>query len=229
MKLISVFMSLLILLGPLPVFSLESAAKVQDKEYFIDAGDVLSINVFPAQEFSRDVTVQPDGNIEIPMLGSLKAQGMKPDELEKVLTAKYSRYVSNPSITINLRKFSFNRVALIGQVNAHGYYEYREGMRLLDLVALAGGLQDYARTSHARIFRKTTSEGGNVTEKVIKADLEGVFSGDMDKNITLTSGDIVYIPRKPYSAASRWVTDNITPWATLFIFAITAGIVARKN
>ncbi len=222
-------MALLIFLGPLPVFSLKTEAQAPDKEYFIEAGDVISINVFPAQEFSRDVTVQPDGNIDIPMLGALKAQGMKPSELEKVLTAKYSRYVSNPSITLNLRKFSFNRVAVMGQVNGAGYYEYREGMRLLDLIAQAGGLKDYARSSRVRIFRKTTAEGGKVTEKTIQADLEGVFAGNMEKNILLVSGDIVYIPRKPYSAAARWITDNITPWATLFLFAVTAGIVARKN
>jgi len=102
-------------------------------------------------------------------------------------------------------------------------------MRLLDLVAQAGGTQDYALRDRVRIFRRLKSEDGKVTEQVIKADLEDVFSGKMDKNILLASGDIVYVPRKTYATTAKWITDNFVPWATLFTFAITAGIVARKN
>ncbi|OGR80214.1 MAG: hypothetical protein A2X32_06115 [Elusimicrobia bacterium GWC2_64_44] len=228
MKTISLALSLLTFLNTLPVFCLEAAADAA-KDYFIEAGDVINVNVFPAQEFSKEVTVQPDGTIEIPLLGSLKAQGMRPGELEKVLTAKFSKYVSNPAITLNVRKFSSSRVAAIGQVMSPGYYEYREGMRLLDLLAQAGGHQDYARNSKVRIFRKVKGEDGKVTEQVLQADLAKVLAGDMEKNVLLASGDIIYIPRKPYSAAARWVTDNFLPWATLFLFAVTAGIVANKN
>lgn len=227
MKTISIALSAVLFFNTLPVFSLEGA--VEGKEYFIEAGDVININVFPAQEFSKEVTVQPDGNIEIPLLGSMKAQGMKPGELEKVLTAKFSKYVSNPSITINVRRFAFNRVAVIGQIRGAGYYEYREGMRLLDLIAQAGGTQDYSRDSKVRIYRKIKGEGDKVTEQVLEANLEDVFDGKMEKNIPLANGDIVYIPRKPYFAATRWITDNVLPWATLFMFAITVGLVANKN
>ncbi|MGD9642486.1 MAG: polysaccharide biosynthesis/export family protein [Elusimicrobiales bacterium] len=227
MKIISLTLSALLLLGTVPASALEAAAA--EKEYFIEAGDVISVNVFPAQEFSKEVTVQPDGNIEIPLLGSMRAQGIKPGELEKMLTAKFSKYVSNPSITLNVRRFSFNRVALIGQVKSPGYHEFREGMRLLDLVALAGGTADYSRDSKVRIYRKIKGEGDKLTEVVIKANLEDVFDGKMESNIPLMTGDIVYIPRKPYSAAARWITDNVVPWATLFVFAITAGLVARNN
>lgn len=226
MKIISSLMAVLIFLGPLPAFSAEAAP---DKEYFIEAGDVINVNVMPAQEFSKEVTVQPDGNIELPLLGSMKAQGMKPGELEKILTAKFSKYVSNPSISLNVRRFAFNRVAVIGQIRGAGYYEYREGMRLLDLIAQAGGTQDYSRDSKVRIYRKIKGEGDKVTEQVIKANLEDVFDGEMDKNVLLVSGDIVYIPRKPYYSAARWISDNIVPWATLFMFAITVGLVTRNN
>ena len=227
MKAISLALSILTFFSCLPAYSLDLSAL--DKEYFIEAGDVISVNVFPAEEFSKEVTVQPDGNIEIPLLGSLKAQGLKADDLQKMLTARFSKYVSNPSITINVRKFSSNRVAVIGQILQPGYYEYREGMRLLDLVAQAGGTQDYARKDKVRVFRRLKGEDGKVIEQVIKADLEEVFAGKMDKNIVLATGDIVYIPRKPYSTASRWITDNIVPWATLFMFGITVGLVSRNN
>ena len=227
MKITSIALSILTFFSSVPAFCLDLG--VLGKEYFIEAGDVISINVFPAEEFSKEVTVQPDGNIEIPMLGSLKAEGMKPDDLQKILTAKFSKYVSNPAITINVRKFSSNKVAVIGQINQPGYFEYREGMRLLDLVAQAGGTMDYARRDRIRIFRRVKSADDKVSEEVLKADLEAVFSGQMDKNILLVSGDIVYIPRKSYSTAAKWITDNFVPWATLFTFAITASLVSRNK
>jgi polysaccharide export outer membrane protein len=227
MKIISVALSILTFFGSIPAFSLDLGAL--DKEYFIEAGDVISINVFPAEEFSKEVTVQPDGSIEIPLLGSMKAQGIKPDDLQKILTAKFSKYVSNPSITLNVRKFSSNKVAVIGQINQAGYFEYREGMRLLDLVAQAGGTMDYARRDRVRIFRRVKGADDKVSEEIVKADLEAVFSGKMDNNILLATGDIVYIPRKPYSTGAKWITDNFAPWITLFTFVVTASIVARKN
>lgn len=227
MKIISSTLSILLLFGSVPAFSLDLGAL--DKEYFIEAGDVINVNVQPAEEFSREVTVQPDGTIEIPMLGSLKAQGIKPDDLQKILTAKFSKYVSNPSITLSVRKFSSSRVAVIGEIKQSGYFEYREGMRLLDLVAQAGGTQDYARRDRVRIFRRIKSADNKISEEVIKVDLEAVFSGKMDKNLLLVSGDIVFIPRKPYSTAAKWITDNFVPWATLFTFAVTASLVSRRN
>lgn len=227
MRTLSLALSFLTFFSSIPAFSLEMPAPA--KEYFIMAGDVINVNVQPAEEFSKEVTVQPDGTIDIPLLGPIKAAGLLSGELEKLLTAKFSKYVANPSITINVRKFSSSRVAIIGQINQPGYFEFREGMKLLDLVAQAGGPQDYAKDSKVRIYRKITGEDGKVAESVIRADLEAVFSGKMDKNIPLASGDIVYIPRKSYSKAARWISDNFLPWATLFTFGLTAAIVARKN
>ncbi|MBI5744897.1 MAG: polysaccharide biosynthesis/export family protein [Elusimicrobia bacterium] len=229
MKILSLALSILTLFGSVPAFSLELTLPAPEKEYFIEAGDIINVNVSPADEFSKEVTVQPDGTIEIPLLGSLKASGLKADDLAKQLTAKFSKYVANPSITINVRKFASNKVAVIGQITSPGYYEYREGMRLLDLVAQASGPQDYARSAKVRIYRRTPGPDGKFTEQVIKADLGAVLDGKMDKNIQLLNGDIVYIPKKPFYKTAKWITDNFLPWATLFTFAVTASIVARKN
>ena len=227
MKILSLSLSFLVFWGSVPAFCFELPAP--SKEYFITAGDVINVNVQPAEEFSKEVTVQPDGTIDIPLIGPIKAAGARPEELEKLLTARFSKYVANPSITLNVRKFSSSRVAIIGQTNGTGYFEFREGMRLLDLVAQAGGTQDYARANKVRIYRKLVGEDGKIKEIVMPADLAAVYAGNMDKNILLAAGDIVYIPRKPYSTGAKWISDNFAPWMTLFTFIITASIVARKN
>lgn len=218
---VSYFLSLV------PAFALELPL-LSDKEYFISAGDVISMNVFPADEFSKEVTVQPDGSIEIPLLGSVKVSGMRVSELEKLMTAKFSKYVSNPTVTINVRKFSAYRVAIIGQAQRTGYYEYNEGMKLLDLVALAGGLNDYAKTKNVKIYRKTKDAAGAVKEDVFTVNLGEVMDGKLDKNLELVSGDIVYIPKKKFTMASKWVTDHLLPWTMLATFSLAIGIISTK-
>lgn len=232
MRTTSIALALILFLNSLPAVVFAQAlpaglarALSGEKEYFVEAGDVVNIHVFPAEEFSKEVTVQPDGTIELPLLGSLKVQGLSPGELEKVLMAKFSKYVANPSVTINVRKFASNRVAIIGEVRSGGYHEYRDGMKVLDLMADAGGLADYARGEQARIFRKVKDADGKVREDVIGVDLAAVMAGQMDKNVALFSGDIVYVPRKKYSATAKWITDNVTPWMTLTTFFISIGVL----
>jgi protein involved in polysaccharide export with SLBB domain len=102
-------------------------------------------------------------------------------------------------------------------------------MRLLDLVAQAGGPQDWAKTRNVRIYRRVVGPDNKVSQELFEADLESVLAGKMDKNIPLANGDIVYIPRRGYSKGAKWITDNFAPWATLFTFAVTAALLARKN
>jgi len=227
MKTFSSALALLLMLNSFPVL-ICAQMMPGGQDYFIEAGDVLSVKVFPAEEFSREAAVRPDGTIDVPLVGSVKVAGMRSGELENALTARFSKYVSNPRITINVRKFSANSIAIIGEVRGTGYFEYREGMRLLDLVAQAGGLADYPRAGKVRIYRRSKDADGKVKEEILKADIEAVMSGALDKNIPLAAGDIVYVPRTRMYKNAKWLSDNMVPWFTLFTMLITAGLVARK-
>ncbi len=214
--------SFLLLMNSFPAgLCAQGISLVAPGAHYISPGDVISVNVFPAEEFSKEVTVQPDGSIEIPLLGSVKVQGMKAEDLQNMLTAKFSKYVSNPSITVNVRKFSSYRVAIIGQVRSPGYFEYRDGMKLLELVAQSGGLQDYARTGDLRVFRSVKGADGSLKEEVFEARLDEVFDGEMDKNIALKPGDVVYVPRKKFASTTKWLSDNLLPWLMLGTFALS--------
>lgn len=204
-------------------FALEPALPSgrQDKTYFISAGDIVNISVFPAEEFSREVTVQPDGTIELPLLGSIKVLGLEPQALQSLLITKFSKYVSNPQITVNVRKFSSSRVAIMGQIHNPGYYEHRDGMKILDLVASAGGLGDYAQTKKVRIFRKHKTPDGIEKEEIIYVNMAKVLDGDFNGNLALSAGDIIYVPRTRLSTTSKWLADHFTPVATLIILMIT--------
>lgn len=210
------------------VFCLE-IPPFSDKNYFISAGDVVSINVSPADEFSKELTVQPDGTIDVPLLGSIKVSSMNVSELEKLLTSKFSKYLANPTVTVSVRKFSTYKVAIIGQVQRGGYYDYYEGMKILDLIASAGGLADYARTENVRIYRKTKSDKGEEKESSFELNLSDLFKGKIDNNITLSQGDIVYVPRKKFTAAGKWITDNLLPWTVLGTYSLTLVILSSRR
>ena len=227
MKITSLALAVSVFLNSFPVL-LCAQMMPGGQDYFIESGDVLNVQVFPAEEFSKEVTVRPDGTIDVPLVGSVKVEGMRSGDLENILTAKFSKYVSNPRITINVRKFSANSIAIIGEVHGTGYFEYREGMKLLDLVASAGGLADYPRADRVRIYRRVKNADGTTREEIIKADISAIMDGHMDKNISLAAGDIVYVPRTKIYKGARWLSDNLVPWFTLFTMGITIGLITRK-
>lgn len=199
-----------------------------ESNYYISSGDVISIAVSPAEEFSREVTVSPDGTVDLPLIGSIKVSGMTTSILEKVLTDKFSKYVSAPKITVSIKKFYSYRVAIIGEVQRTGYFEYNEGMKLLDLIADAGGPGDYADSSRIKVYRKTKNKDGVIKEEIFNLSMDSFFEGSMEKNIELMPGDIVYVPKKKFTARTKWVSDNILPWTMLTSFAISIGIILSK-
>lgn len=217
-----------IFMGNNLLFSLD-IAKIQESNYNISSGDVLSIMVSPAEEFSREVVVAPDGTIDLPLIGNLKVSGMTTSNLEKLLVERFSRYITMPKISISIKKFSSYRVAIIGQVQRTGYFEYNEGMKLLDLIALSGGPMDYADSKNIKVYRKIKKTDGNIKEEIFNLSMDSFFEGSLDKNIELMPGDIVYVPKKKFSANSKWVSDNIIPWTMVVSFAISIGIIIGRK
>lgn len=199
-----------------------------DVDYRISSGDVLSIVIYPAEELSKEITVSPDGSIDLPLVGNIKVSGLKVSELEKILIERYSKYVSNIRISISVRKFASYRVAIIGQVQRTGYYEYTEGMKILDLIASAGGPSDYADSKNIKVYRKNKTSDGKITEEIFTLSMDSFFKGNLDKNIDLMPGDVVYIPRQKFTSTSKWITDNILPWTILATFGLSVGIISRK-
>jgi len=208
-------------------FDLLSTEKI-DGEYYISPGDILGISISPAEEFSKDVVVAPDGSIDLPLIGKINVVGKKVKELEKILSEKFSKYIFNPKVNITVKKFSSYKVAIIGQIQKSGYIEYFEGMTLLELIAQAGGPLDYADSKNIKVYRKVKTKDGTLKEEIFNISMDSFFEGNLANNIKLLPGDIVYIPRKKFTATTKWVGDNILPWTMLTSFAISIAIILSK-
>lgn len=207
-----------------PALPALSAQAEDAKVYRMGAGDVVSITVYPVDEYSRETTVQPDGMIELSLLGAVLVKGLTSRELQLLLEQKYTKFVANPKVTVSVRRFSGRRVAIIGEIRSPGYYEYRDGMKLLELVSLAGGLTDLAKPTKTRILRM-----GDPNAPSFIVDVQAILNGETSRNPLMASGDTVYVPKGRITRNALWVNANILPWLSLMTLISSVILLVHGN
>jgi polysaccharide biosynthesis/export protein len=122
-----------------------SAPAVSAGEYRIGPEDVLNINIFEAQELNREVRVSAGGDISLPLLGSVRAAGLTPRELEFVLQELLHRtYMKDPHVSVFVREMQSHPVSVMGAVRRPGVFQIRGSKTLLEVLSLAEGLADDA-------------------------------------------------------------------------------------
>ena len=122
-----------------------SAPAVSTGEYRIGPEDVLNINIFEAQELNREVRVSAGGDISLPLLGSVRAAGLTPRELEFVLQELLHRtYMKDPHVSVFVHEMQSHPVSVMGAVRRPGVFQIRGSKTLLEVLSLAEGLADDA-------------------------------------------------------------------------------------
>jgi len=122
-----------------------SPSNVSAQEYHIGPDDLLSINVFEAQELNRDVRVSSGGEVSLPLLGAVRAVGLTPRELEIGLQDLLHRaYMKDPHVSVFVREVQSHPVSVMGAVRRPGVFQIRGNKSLLEVLSLAEGLADDA-------------------------------------------------------------------------------------
>src|SRR5579863_480743 len=93
-----------------------ASADDQFRTYRIQPGDQLDISFYLSPEFDQDLTVRPDGNISMPVVGNVRVQGLTPGQLEKNLDRQYSQELRDPKTTVRIDKSPGQVVYVEGQV-----------------------------------------------------------------------------------------------------------------
>lgn len=157
-------------------------------DYIIGADDSLQITVFDNPNLSATIPVRPDGMITLPDIGDIVAAGRTPMQLTADITARESKLVIDPHVTVTVLAFNSKRVYLLGEVMHVGSLNITPGMSVLQAIASAGGLTPYAK-KHLYILR---GEPGR--QKKIPFDYtRAVKNGDM-QGVTLAPGDTIVVP-----------------------------------
>jgi polysaccharide export outer membrane protein len=159
-------------------------------DYVIGAEDVVGVLFWRDTDMTADVTVRPDGMITLPLLGDLRAGGLTPDGLRDAVKKEASKIMEDPNVTVVIRTINSRKVFISGQVTNGGVYPLAAPRTVLQLIALAGGLTEYADSKNIRIVR---TEQGRTTS--LKFNYKDVSRGiNLDQNIQLKPGDTVIVP-----------------------------------
>jgi polysaccharide export outer membrane protein len=169
--------------------SSSTAAKTNDpSQYRIGEQDVLVITVWREPELSATVMVRPDGKVTLPLVNDVTAAGLSTDELKSLLTEKLRPFVNVPQVTVAVREINSRKVFVIGQVAHEGSYRVNSTTTVLQVIAEAGGLRDFANRKGIYVLRQ--QNGGQVK---LSFNYDKVIRGK-DNNIQLRPGDTVVVP-----------------------------------
>jgi polysaccharide export outer membrane protein len=159
-------------------------------EYRIGPEDVLSISVWKNDPMSRVLPVRPDGMISLPLLDDVMAAGLTPTELRNLLAQKLAEYVPSPAVTVIVNDIRSFKVSVIGEVVRPARYELKSRTSVLDVLAMAGGFNQFAARTRVVILRQEGDKKVRIPFNYNKV----TTGGSEEENVYLRPGDIVLVP-----------------------------------
>jgi polysaccharide biosynthesis/export protein len=184
------------------------------KDYKVGPEDLLSIVIYGQDKLSRELRVNGQGEITMPLVGVVKVAGLAPQQIETRLTELYNaQFLVNPQVTVMVKEFRYQRVSVTGAVAKPGIYELIGPRSLLEVLSMAGGLVSQGIGSNipagdvVNVIRPqkasepggTQKAGGSPTSppavETTVIDLRRLVSGQSpDLNVMVTNGDVVHVP-----------------------------------
>ena len=179
----------------------------------IGAGDLLDIAVYQAPELTREVRVSAEGDVSLPLLGSVQAAGLTPRELEANLRGRLQgTYMVDPQVTVSIMESSAHQVYVLGAVNQPGAFptQGHDRLTVLRALALGEGLTGTASKDRAVIVR--TARDGSRRE--IPVDIEKVMAGEA-ADPALEPNDLLYVPSSTTKSIARGLAEALARMVTL--------------
>jgi polysaccharide export outer membrane protein len=145
-----------------------------ESAYQLGAGDRIRISIFNQEDLSGDYSLDEKGRFSMPLIGSVKAEGLTPAQLENLLTSKLKPdYLVNPRVYVQV--INYRPYYLIGESLGTGAFPYIAGMTYLKAIAIAGGFSYRAKQDYVFVIRADDPK-----QEEIKLDVaEKVQPGDI--------------------------------------------------
>ena len=157
-------------------------------EYLIKPGDTLNLIVLGETDFTRHVIVSPQGSITLPLINDVKVTGMTTMQAAQEITTQLKKFMKNPQVTVELLEAGKMQVTVSGEVKNPGVVALPYGARLIDSIMAAGGYTPTADLSKVKVSRPGSESSATV-------DLSKfLLSGDASTNITVSTGDTIFVP-----------------------------------
>jgi polysaccharide export outer membrane protein len=164
-------------------------------EYRLGPGDVVRITVYNVPDLTTEAQITQQGRIIFPLIGEVQIGGMDKSEAEQIIARRLGAggFVRRPQVNVLVLGFKSQQISVLGQVNRPGRYPIEQASTLADLLAIAGGVALGGGDTITLITRRADG-------KTLKRDIDinqALLRGEMDKNIPVANGDIIYVPRAP--------------------------------
>jgi polysaccharide biosynthesis/export protein len=172
------------------------------QRYKLVPGDVLDVIYRYTPEFNQTVTIQPDGFVLLEIVGEMKIGGLTVEEARQQVIKKASVRLKDPEVTILLKEFQKPYIVVSGEVTQGGKFEMRENLTALQAVMMAGGFKESAKSSQIVVFRKLNDEMAEVKMLNLKKVKQ---TSDLENDLTLIAGDIIFVPRNTFSKVEKYV------------------------
>ena len=158
--------------------------------YVIGTDDVLSIVFWKDKDMSAEAQVRPDGRIALPLINDVVAAGLTPEQLREKITEESKKYLEDASVTVVVRQINSRKAFITGEVYKPGTYPLTSPTTVMQLIAMAGGLREYADSKKIVIMR---SENGQ--QRRLSFNYKDIIEGkNLQQNIELKPGDTVVVP-----------------------------------
>ncbi len=166
-------------------------------DYVIGTDDVLLVSFRREKDMSGEVTVRPDGKVTLQLLDDIQAAGLTPEQFRDKVNEEAKRFIEDPSVTIIVRQINSRKVFITGQVTRPGAYPLGTRMTVVQLIAMAGGLTEFAKSKDIVIIRDAPGSPARPGAKptTFKFNYQAVQSlKNLASNIDLRPGDTVIVP-----------------------------------
>ena len=158
-------------------------------DFLIGPEDILDIQVWKNPDLSRTVPVRPDGKVSLPLVNDIQAAGLTPIDLREQLTTRLAEFVPSPEVSVIVREVHSVKVAVLGAVRIPGRYEVKSPATVLELIAQAQGLTEFASRDRIVVIR----QNGATTTRV-PFNYRKVAEGSDSDNFFVRAGDIIVVP-----------------------------------
>jgi polysaccharide export outer membrane protein len=157
----------------------------------IRPNDVVRIHVFSEPDLSATVRVQQDGRLSSPLVQDLPVEGLTPGELAEAIETVLGQFLTRPAVTVVLESVESYTIYVTGNVRNPGAYTFTTPVNVLQSLALAGGLSEFARRNGITIVRSRAGQEDRIFEFDYDLVVRGAASG---QNIRLQTQDVVVVP-----------------------------------
>lgn len=163
-------------------------------EVLLGPGDVVKMTVYGSPDLSVETRVSESGMMTVPLLGQVQVGGMAVGSAEKKIATALEKggYLKKAQVNLLITTMTSQQVSVLGQVNRPGRYPVEGKRKVLDLLALAGGIApeggdvvDLVRTRDGKTSRETI----DVVDMVRK--------GELNRDYEVSAGDVIFVERAP--------------------------------